>query len=107
MKQPTEYSKAVMDLFPWFEGRGFVNSDIWWAYVLCHAEAERLELLVTVALVNQNVFRLLLERDSALMELFAFSEEIRVSLSAIEATNLHEFAYKLIEIRLETSKSYD
>ena len=85
-------SEADMDLFPWPEGLGFENADGWWRYVLEQSEPDRLELLMSAALLVREIELRVLKHDPALFALFGFSDEILTILGGIEAGTLGEFA---------------
>jgi hypothetical protein len=92
MARPKRYTPGVIDIFPWHRGSGFANADVWWSYILSQTETERLDVLVEVALLNQEVCLLLLDHDRALLDLFEFSEETVRLIEMIEAKTLDEFA---------------
>lgn len=92
MRTPKRYSTAVIDIFPWQNGSGFANADTWWSYVLSQPEADRLDLLIGMALLSQEVCLLLLTHDRELLELFEFAEDTTQLLLEIEAHTLDEFA---------------
>lgn len=87
----------VMDIVPWPHGQGFSGQDAWWSYVHDRTETERLELLVTAALINPTVCQALLSHNSELINAFHFSERTRLLLAEIKAATLEEFAQRLIQ----------
>jgi hypothetical protein len=96
MTQPEAYASAVMDVFPWDRGQGFINADLWWRYVGSRSEAERLELLIMTALINVEVARRLLRHDPALYARFGLSENFRRRHLPIHARSLETFTEQLI-----------
>jgi len=64
----------------------------WWAAVLNKSERQRLELLISLALVDPSVRRLLVVyRDPKLLTLFRFSEETRTWLCCLDVLTLEDF----------------
>ena len=95
MSNSLRYSKAVLDIFPWPHGLGFNNTETWWTYVLSQPETNRLDFLMSVALLNEAVALLLLKHDRDLLDRFELTEEAITLLSEIEASTLAEFAQVL------------
>jgi hypothetical protein len=89
-------SKAVMDINPWPRGQGFLGSNLWWHYVRALDDAHRLEVLLTLALFNEEVCQRLLVCDLTLLLPFAFSEETVELLMEIKVSTLEEFAEAII-----------
>jgi hypothetical protein len=90
-----EHSQSVIDLHPWPDGLGFQDSSSWWAYVRSRREAEKLDLLLTMALLSQDICRLLLTHDQTLFEAIQFSPQMIALLSEIDANTLPEFTTAL------------
>src|SRR5882724_9791016 len=90
------FSKAVIDLSPWPHGLGFEKAEIWWDYIRVQTEDNKLELLMTVALLSQEVCLLMLNHDHELLGRFEFSEETLLVLTDINAETLYEFAQQVI-----------
>ena len=87
----------VMDILPWPQGRGFAGASAWWEHVLSKDERQRLDHLMGVALLDEDVCRRLLqEQDDSLLSAFGLSEETRARLRAIDATSLTELAQAII-----------
>ena len=96
MTKTSQYAKAILDVSPWPSGLGFEESETWWAYVLDQSEEDRLDFLVTIALLSEEVTLLLLTHNRALLDRFEFTQPMIAFLSEIEATSLDEFARALI-----------
>lgn len=91
------YTKAVMDVLPWPSGHGFAGTGTWWEYILSKGERQRLDNLMGLALLDQDVCdRLLTQRDASLLSAFGISEETQSWLRMIPATTLVEFAQAII-----------
>lgn len=87
------FQKAVMDVSPWPQGKGFSGSSVWWEYVLSKTEAQRLESLIGMALLDQSICeRLVNMRDETLLEAFDLSHETREWLRMLQASTLSELA---------------
>lgn len=87
------------DIHPWPEGQGFEGGEAWWAYVRSRSEAERLDVLVGLALLHSEVRQRLLTRDEALLAAFAFSEGTLRQLKSLHAATLTDFAQAILEMR--------
>ena len=66
----------VLDIYPWPNGLGFENSVYWWDYVHRQNESEKLDLLLTAALLSEEISRLLLTHDDELLRSFALEDEL-------------------------------
>ncbi len=87
----------VMDVAPWPNGKGFTGGTEWWDYVLSKDELQRLDNLMGLALLDQQVcVRLLDERDESLMKAFGLSNQTQVWLRGIKATSLVELAQAIV-----------
>jgi len=92
------YQKPVMDVSPWPQGNGFTGGKAWWDYVLSKGEKQRLDNLMGLALLDENIqVRLLKERDSSLLMAFGLSDETQHWLRGVKATSLVELAQAIIE----------
>src|SRR4051812_42933360 len=89
-------SKSIIDIVPWSSGLGFEDADLWWDYVLSQPEQDRLDLLMAVALLSEDVALLLLKHDGDLLARFELTEQTIALLSEIEAITLKEFALAMI-----------
>ncbi|HVO70342.1 MAG TPA: hypothetical protein VMT24_09870 [Aggregatilineaceae bacterium] len=93
----TSSSPIVMDALPWPTGSGFAGTDVWQQHSLSQSERERLDNLMGLALLDQDVHeRLLVQRDPSLLDAFDLSEDMRRSLSTIQASTLKEFAQAIV-----------
>lgn len=89
----------VMDVLPWPQGHGFSGTGTWWEYVMGKEERARLDSLMGIALLDDDVCkRLVNDRDENLLEAFGLSEKTRSWLHAIQATSLTELAQKLVTL---------
>ncbi|RMF77862.1 MAG: hypothetical protein D6737_16500 [Chloroflexi bacterium] len=87
----------VMDVTPWPAGQGFSGADDWWQYMLSQDEKHRLDHLMGLALINDDVGQRLLEDcDGSLLDAFELSEETRHRLRSIKASSLVELAQALV-----------
>jgi predicted site-specific integrase-resolvase len=87
----------VMDVSPWPQGHGFIGSDTWWNYVLSKEERRRLDQLLGVALLDDEVRERLVERrDRALFERFGLSTETQTWLCSVQAASLTELAEAVV-----------
>lgn len=87
----------VMDVLPWPSGHGFTGVNAWWDYVMTKEERQRLDNLMGLALLDENVCdRLIIERDETLMKAFGLSTETQTWLRGVEATSLTELAQAII-----------
>ncbi len=92
MNQP-----LVMDVSPWPEGYGFKGSDTWWDYVLSKEEKQRLDNLMGVALLDQEICeRLLQKKDHSLLAAFGLSEQTQAWLHDVQAGSLAELAQAIV-----------
>jgi hypothetical protein len=92
MQQP-----LVMDVLPWPDGHGFSGAGAWWKYVLSKDERRRLDNLMGLALLDEDVCdRLLIARDESLMSAFGLSDATQAWLRAIEANSLVELAQAIV-----------
>jgi hypothetical protein len=87
----------VMDVLPWPQGQGFTGASAWWDYVLSKEESRRLDNLMGIALLDEEFgYRLLNERDDALLKPFGFSNETLNWLRTIQAGSLVELAQAIV-----------
>ena len=87
----------VMDVLLWPRGRGFTGASVWWEHVLSKDERQKLDNLLGMALLDEDVCqRLVHQRDDALLTAFGLSEETRARVRAIRATTLAELAQAII-----------
>jgi hypothetical protein len=92
--------KPTIDFYPWPKGLGFNTSAAWWAYVGQQTEEDKLELMLIVASLNQNVRHQLLTHDQTLFTQFQLSLHSIDRLCEIHADCLSEFASALLEDHL-------
>jgi hypothetical protein len=88
--------KTTMDVIPWPNGQGFQGGTLWWEYVLTLNEHERLDCLMTAALLSVEICDMLLNREQDLLQAFSFSPEMLSRLSKIQVNTLDEFAEALL-----------
>lgn len=86
----------TIDLYPWPTGLGFNGSAAWWAYVAKQTEEDKLELLIILASLNENVCQLLLAHDQELFNEFQLSLQTIDRLCGIYADSLSDFAAALV-----------
>jgi hypothetical protein len=87
----------VMDVSPWPQGHGFSGADTWWNYVLSKEERRRLDQLLGIALLDDEVRERLVEhRDRALFEAFGLSTETQTWLCSVQAASLTELAQAVV-----------
>lgn len=87
----------VIDIKPWPSGYGFQGGSEWWNYVLSQEESKRLDNLMGLALLDEDMrHRLLTERDSSLFRAFDLAPQTQAWLQSIQATNLAEFAEAIL-----------
>jgi hypothetical protein len=90
-------SQVVMDVLPWPSGYGFTGGDTWRQNVLSQSERERLDNLVGLAVLDQNVCeQLVMKRDPALLNAFGLSSQTCDWLTGVEATTLQGFAQAIV-----------
>jgi len=86
-------SKLVMDVLPWPQGHGFTGTAAWWDHVGKQDEQKRLDNLMGLALLDEDVRdRLLDGTDDSLLTAFGLSEETRTRLRTVQATSLTDLA---------------
>jgi hypothetical protein len=89
---------VVMDVLPWPGGYGFAGHSTWWQHVLSQSERERLDNLIGLALLDNEVCeRLVTKRDRALLSAFGLSEQTQDWLKNITASTLKELAQAIVE----------
>lgn len=89
----------VMDVLPWPGGHGFSGTGTWWEYVMSKEERTRLDNLMGIALLDDEVCkRLVDDRDENLLQAFGISEKTRAWLRGIQASSLTELAQKLVSL---------
>ena len=87
----------TMDVLPWPSGHGFQGANAWWDYVRGNEESKRLDNLMGLALLDEDVCRRLLrDRDPALFAAFGLSAETQGWLSSIKAVTLVEMAEAIV-----------
>ena len=87
----------VIDVSPWPNGRGFAGASTWWEYVMGKEEKQRLDNLMGIALLDDDVCdRLVNQRDSSLLAAFGLSKETQNWLRTIEANSLVELAQAIV-----------
>lgn len=93
----TYSSQPTIDLFPWPDGLGFKGAEEWWSYVCHQTEADKLDLLITMAHLSDEICTLLLKHDKDLFNRFQFSSCTLERLSTIQVNSLIDFATALVE----------
>ncbi len=87
----------VMDVSPWPNGHGFSGANSWWEYMISKEERQRLDNLMGLALLDEDVReRLVNKRDDSLLAAFGLSEATRGWLRAIRANSLDELAQAIV-----------
>ncbi len=86
----------TIDIYPWPDGMGFRGLEAWWEYVRQQTDSEKLDLLMTMALMSTEISERLLIHDPDLFKHFKFSALTLERLSAIQATSIEAFAAALI-----------
>ncbi|MBN1963466.1 MAG: hypothetical protein JW910_02395 [Anaerolineae bacterium] len=87
----------VTDISPWPDGKGFAGGSTWWEYMISKEERRRLDNLMGLALLDQDVCqRLVKQRDDSLLSAFGLSEATRHWLQAIRARSLDELAQAIV-----------
>lgn len=89
--------QPILDIYPWPNGLGFRGSEEWWVYVCHQTEEDKLDLLIIMAHLSDQICELLLVHDQELLSRFQFSSCTLEYLSGIQAKNLIEFATALVE----------
>jgi hypothetical protein len=83
----------VLDITSWSGKRGFSGADEWWNYVRNQDERRRLDHLLGVALLDENVRRRLVDsRDEALLTAFGLSESTKWWIVTLRANSLSDIA---------------
>ena len=85
-----------MDVVPFPSGQGFTGRNAWWEYIRSQSQRDRLDLLMAVALMNEQVGYALLNHDPTLFNIFEFSLETVAVLIEIKADTLEAFAQALV-----------
>lgn len=92
--------KPIMDVTPWPDGRGFSGAEIWWDYMMAKDEKQRLDSLMGLALLDEDIReRLVYKRDQSLYRAFGLSAETQAWLSRLKASSLAELAEAIIARR--------
>jgi hypothetical protein len=92
-----DQNELVMDVLPWPDGHGFAGSGSWWEYVMSQEERQRLDNLMGIALLDEDICdRLVNKREDSLMTAFGLSSETQSWLRAIQATTLSELAQAIV-----------
>lgn len=91
-----KYLQSVIDIHPWPQGLGFKDAALWWEYIRSRTEQEKLEALMLLALLSEEVCQQLLNHDLSLFDAFQFSTETIALLSSIHANTLTAFAAALV-----------
>jgi hypothetical protein len=88
---------VVMDVLPWPGGYGFAGRDNWWRHVFSQSERERLDNLIGLALLdNQVCEQLVTKRDPALLSVFGLSKQTQDWLKGLQASTLKELAQLIV-----------
>jgi len=91
------FQTPVMDVLPWPQGQGFTGATAWWDYMLSKDESRRLDNLMGVALLDEQMSqRLVADRDDTLLASFGLSKETRAWLRNVPATSLVELAQAIV-----------
>jgi len=93
----SNHSPVVIDIDPWPNGAGFRGAEEWWIYVRHQCEEDKLDLLITLAHLSENVRQLLLTHNQELFDRFQLSSQTIARLCAIHADNLFIFVTLLVE----------
>lgn len=89
-KSPQE---MVLDVTSWSGKRGFSGADEWWCYVRNQDERRRLDHLLGVALLDENVRHRLVDiRDETLLSAFGLSESTKGWIITLKANSLSDIA---------------
>lgn len=87
----------TMDILPWPQGHGFQGTSAWWDYLRSKEERKRLDNLMGLALLDEDICRRLLkDRDPSLFTAFGLTAETQAWLRSIKATTLIELAEAII-----------
>ncbi len=87
----------IMDVSPWPTGHGFEGASIWWEGMTRKDEMQRLDNLMGVALLDEDVRRRLVkERDTSLLAAFGLSKETQKWLREVKAATLAELAQAIV-----------
>ena len=87
----------TMDVLPWPSGHGFQGANLWWELVRSKEERKRLDNLMGLALLDEDICRRLLkDRDASLFAAFGLAQETQMWLRSINATTLVEFAEAIL-----------
>lgn len=89
----------VMDIFPWPDGHGFIGAQAWWQHLLTQDDEQKLDFLIGIALLSQEVEVLLLARDKTLLTALQFSETTTAWLQEIIVTSIDELAIAIVHRR--------
>lgn len=91
------HETPVMDVSPWPEGRGFAGGEGWWEYVMTKEEKRRLDNLMGLALLDDDVRdKLVAKRDRSLYDAFGLSAETQAWLSRLKVGSLTELAQAIV-----------
>jgi hypothetical protein len=93
----TYQSQPTIDCYPWPDGLGFRGAEEWWSYVCRQTEADKLDLLITMAHLSDQICALLLVHDQDLFNRFQFLYCTLERLATIHVNSLAEFATALVE----------
>ena len=86
-----------MDISPWPRGRGFSGGNAWWDYLHDQDEQKRLDNLMGVALLDDNVRdKLLNNQDDTVLEAFGLSEETRRWIRTLQPASLVDLAQAIV-----------
>jgi hypothetical protein len=87
----------VMDIKPWPNGLGFTGANIWWEHLADKDERQRLDDLMAVALLDDQVCERLLDNyDDSLLNAFGISDETKSWLRSINVNSLVELAQAIV-----------
>lgn len=94
---PNLKQTPTMDVLPWPQGHGFQGTGAWWDYVRSKEERKRLDNLMGLALLDEDICRRLLkDHDSSLYTAFGLSPDTQAWLRSIPAVTLVELAEAII-----------
>ncbi len=94
---PRRTPPVVMDVLPWPSGYGFTGGDSWWRHVFSQSERERLDNLIGLALLdNQVCEQLVTKRDPTLLSVFGLSKQTQDWLKSLQAGTLKELAQLIV-----------